>query len=88
MNRDNLLSKELAIKIANSQKDLGGKSKVDMVYALSGENDEERKACYEKLDSLTKLIVDRILDSEDIDDMQNNLQYSINEITNALNSLK
>lgn len=87
MNKNNLLSQELALKIANSQKDLGGKSKVDMVYALSGEIDEERQASYDKLDPLTKLIVDRVLESEDEDEMKNNLQYVINEITNALNAL-
>jgi hypothetical protein len=72
-----LLTSEQALKIANSQKDLGGKSQEELAKVLSDEGEAE-------LDVLSRLIAVMIGDAEDLDEAEDNLSYAIEQLTKAM----
>ena len=81
------LSKSQATSIANSQVDLGGKSKQDMITALSlpwGDSDDSLcREAMSRLDNISQLIVRVFLENETIEDAQNYLDYIHNTIKRA-----
>lgn len=61
---NNKISKIRSEKIAESQFDLGGVYKTDMVTALSDINNEKRLIAFNRLDVISQFIVFSVLDSE------------------------
>lgn len=87
-----MLTVSQAIRIADTQFDLGVESKKNMAIALTGSyNEEKRHKAYAELDPISKFIVEQILDDEDIDGAKITMQYIIRNlqaIQNKLNMLK
>lgn len=77
--------------IADSQTDLGGKSKTDMVIALNGLKNtgdyenwiQKRLDAYLRLDNLSQLIVYTFLEHDSIIEAKDNLNYIIDNIKNV-----
>jgi len=90
------LSRVQAKIIADSQHDLGGKSKEDMAIALGGfapakDYDELLKGridAYERLDPLSKLIVGCFLEKQSIDQSIDSIEYAIEHLKSAVESMK
>lgn len=90
------LSRSQANTIAESQNDLGEKSKKNMAIALGGIKDaktyegllQSRIDAFEKLDDLSKLIVTIFLENQDIDDAVNEINYCISNLKEAAESIK
>ena len=92
MNIENLvtqrgLSKRQATKIANSQFDLGLQSKKDMIECLRSQGDQPRIEAFKKLDSLSQMIVVKLLDEPSIEESETSLQYTIDCLTRVKNVL-
>lgn len=70
------LGVDTATKIAESQFDLGGKSKKDMIITLTGKyNTDQRKRAYNRLDELSKLIVSSFIKSDSLSSAQTDFDY-------------
>lgn len=90
------LSRNQAKAISESQKDLGRVSQRDMEIALSGllrpknysENMNKRLEAIERLDPLSKFIVLEFLGNSDIEQAQNSIQYAINNLQAAKDSIE
>jgi len=90
------LSRVQAKAIADSQHDLGGKSKEHMAIALGGfapakDYDEllaGRISAYEKLDPLTQFIVKEFLGNQSIEQSIDNINYAIANLKSAVESVK
>ena len=76
-----MLTVSQAIRIADSQFDLGVESKKKMALALTGSyNEEVRHKAYAELDPISKFIVEQILGDEDIDGAKTTTQYIIRNL--------
>lgn len=86
------LSRIQAQIIADSQFDLGGKSKEDMVIALGGfagsssyeELLQGRLDAFNRLDRLTQLIILAFLEEQDLENAATTLNYNIKQIKAAI----
>ena len=75
--KDMKLTIEQANKIAQSQKDLGGKSKEALVMRLTHEG-------IPFLDEITELIAHTIDSAENLDEAEYSLSYAIEQLTKAM----
>ena len=88
------LSRSHAERIVETQFDLGGKSKKDMILALSGPNyyekeedvDNMRLEAFEKLDVISQFIVFSVLDSDF--ETENGVKDHFEYITKCLDAVK
>ena len=81
--KDRTITKKQASAIADSQKDLGKNSKMDMIIALSGQNAEARESAFNDLDELSQMIVIDILSADNLEDAENNLSHSEMQLKQA-----
>ena len=86
------LSRIQAGRIARSQTDLGGKSQTDMAIALGGIRNAEsydellnaRTEAFNRLDALSQFIVLAYLKSESLEEGQDYLVYTRDQIQKAI----
>lgn len=91
------LSKDQATAIAESQKDLGGKSQKDMIIALggarfTGKTYEElikwRMDAFNRLDPLSQFLVKEFLGNQSIEQSVSSIEYATHNLKSAVESLK
>ena len=89
------LSLEQATAVAESQFDLGGLSKKDMVIALSGckattqqEEVNIKNEAYKRLDPFSRFIVDEMLCQDSIEESLVSIEYAIANLKSLKNALK
>jgi hypothetical protein len=78
------LSVENARQIAESQTDLGGISKADMIAALSSPSNKLRENSYNDLDKISQFIVKTILTAFDYDTAATDLSYQASCLQKAV----
>lgn len=83
------LTEKQAIDIAESQKDLGAKSKSSLQIVLSKNyHIDQRYSYYNGLDNFTKFLVCLILNEEDLEDAVTTINYVCSEYQRAAEAIE